>query len=46
MGIPSLLENFFIGFFMVICVLIDSLNAMRQTKIAAGEKDVQDGGAA
>ena len=31
---------------MVICVLIDSLNAMRQTKIAAGEKDVQDGGAA
>ena len=46
MGIPSLLENFFIGFFMVICVLLDSLNAMRQTKIAAGEKDVQDGGAA
>ena len=46
MGIPSRLENFFIGFFMVIGVLIDSVNAMRQTKIAAGEKDVQDGGAA
>lgn len=30
MGIPSLLENFFIGLLMIICVLVDSINAMRR----------------
>ena len=30
MGIPSLLENFFIGLLMIICVLIDSVSVLRR----------------
>jgi len=30
MGIPSLLENFFIGTLMILCLLIDSISAMRR----------------
>ena len=32
MGIPSLLENFFIGSLMIICVLFDSVSVMRRTR--------------
>ncbi len=31
MGIPSLLENFFVGMLMIICVLFDSISAMRRS---------------
>lgn len=30
MGIPSLLENFFVGLLMILCVLFDSITAMRR----------------
>ena len=35
MGIPSLLENFFVGMLMIICVLFDSISAMRRSSAAA-----------
>lgn len=31
MGIPSLLENFFVGMLMILCVLFDSISAMRRS---------------
>ena len=34
MGIPSLLENFFVGMLMIICVLFDSISAMRRSSRA------------
>lgn len=35
MGIPSLLENFFVGMLMIICVLFDSISAMRRSSAVA-----------
>lgn len=40
MGIPSLLENFFVGLLMILCVLFDSISAMRRAA-----KPMEEGGA-
>ena len=46
MGIPSLLENFFIGLFMLICVFADSINAMRKKKKNTTDATLKEKGGA
>lgn len=41
MGIPSLLENFFVGLLMIICVLFDSITAMRRS-VKPAEKGAEE----